>query len=78
MITMEQWQELNTYVSKRLETEERFVLSDCVLDEMFGIKHPFWEQMCEYAQKTKPSHTGDKHWLTSDGEPTEIEYARRT
>lgn len=77
MITREQWASLHDYVTKRLETESEFSLSDLTLEREFGITHPFWEDMCVFAKEVERSYTGNKHWITSDGEPTEIVYARR-
>jgi hypothetical protein len=78
MITQEQWIALEKYVIKRLKTEEKFSLRDTALERMFGITHPFWPQMCEFAKTSAKTYSGDKHWCTSDSEPTEIAYARRT
>lgn len=76
MITEEQWLSLHAYVTKRLETEERFSLNDFTLQEMFSITHPFWDEMCKFAAGTERAYTGNKHFITQDGEPSEIVYAR--
>ncbi|MDZ4404894.1 hypothetical protein [Prosthecobacter sp.] len=78
MITREQWGSLHKHVTKRLETDAKFSISDQTLESMFGITHPFWEDMCVFANEIERNYTGDKHWITSDGEPTEIVYARKT
>jgi hypothetical protein len=77
MITHEQWLALESYVIYQLKTKENFALRDTALERMFGITHPFWPQMCEFAKTSAKTYSGDPHWCTSDGEPTEIAYARR-
>jgi hypothetical protein len=77
MITPEQWSELRKYVEEQLVKVEKFEMSDAALERLFGITHPFWDEMCEFAREANLPYTGNKHWATSDGEPTVIEYARR-
>lgn len=77
MITDDQWQALHLFVTEHIKTKDTFGLTDLTLEQDFGITHPFWEQMCKYAQLTERTYTGDPQWPDSTGEPTEIMYRRK-
>lgn len=77
MITEEQWQALHLYVTEKIKTDDKFGLRDSTLAQMFGITHPFWKEMCKYAENTDQEYKAVPHWLDSNEEPSEIEYRRR-
>ena len=77
MITKQQWLSLHNYITERLETEEKFSLLDSKLEEMFGITHPFWKDMCRFAKETDRTYTTEYPWRDSSGEPVEFIYQRK-
>jgi hypothetical protein len=71
LITKEQYQEIKEYIINRLHNENQFYLIRDEFLRLFGLKRPFYSELCDLIRKDgMPFHT-DSRWKDAYGDPGE-------